>query len=208
MANTTAVLRGYLQSALRDSSNETWTTTEMDNAIIRAVRTLAPRVVRPLDPESYTQVLTAADYFYAIDAAIIQITSVDWIDSDGNERGRLKPGTWETVGDILLGVGKIHITPYIADTGGTLRYHGYGRYDTTTNYIPDEYISLVIAKAEVELLHYMKSDRNRFLNWANSRQDQNVSVNELLQSINAAEQRARELEGRSFTWRKPSPAYA
>lgn len=206
MANNTATLRGYLQSSLRDTSNETWTTTEMDNAIIRAVRTLAPRVVRPLDPESYTQALTAGDYFYALDSAIYQLTSVDWVDADSNERGRLKPGTWETVGDVQNGAGKIHVSPYIADYGGTLRYHGYGRYDTTTNYIPDEHINLVLARAEVELYHYLKSDRTRFLNWANTRQDQNVSLNELLQAINAAEQRERELSGKAFTFRKPVPA--
>lgn len=203
MANTTAVLRGYLQSALRDSSNATWTTTEMDNAIIRAVTTLYPRVVRPLAPESYTQALTAGTYFYALNSAIIQLNAVDWVDSDSNERGRLGPGTWEVLGDILGGTAKVHVSPSIADYGGTLRYYGFGRYDTTTNYIPDEYINLVIAKAEVELLHYLKSDRARFLNWANTRQDQNISLNELLQAVNNAEQRAAMLDARTQTWRKP-----
>ena len=203
MANDAATLLGFLQSALRDSSNATWTTTEMNNAIALAVRTLAPRVVLPLDPESYTQALTAGDYFYSLSSAIVDLNRVDWVDSDGNERGELHPSTWEVVGDIIGGTAKIHVAPSIVDSGGTLRYTGFGRYGVSSNQIPDDLVNLVIAKAEVELLHYLKSDRARFLQWQNTRQDQNVSVNELLQAINAAEQRVRELSASVYTFRRP-----
>jgi hypothetical protein len=205
MSNTTAVLRGYLQSALRDSTNVTWTSGEMDNAITRAVRDLWPRVARPLDPETYTQAMTSGTYVYSISSAIVQLNRVDWVDSDGNERGTLQ-GTWEVLGDMLNGTGKIHVHPAIVETGGTLYYRvAFGRYDTTTNYIPDEYIELIIAQASVVLLHYLKVDRARFLQWANTRQDQNTSTNELLEMINNAEQRAREVSASKYTWRKPVP---
>jgi hypothetical protein len=203
MANDAATLRGYLQSALRDTTNATWSTTEMDNAIARAVRTLYPRIAVPLDPETYTQTLTSGDYYYALNAAIVELNTVYWVDTNSDERGALQPGTWEVVGDTIAGTAKIHVHPRIADFGGTLRYHGFGRYDLTTNKIPDDYVNLVIAKAEVELLHYLKNDRARFEQWLNSRQDQNVSVNELLTLINNAEQRADMLKSERQTFRKP-----
>lgn len=208
MANTAAVLLGYLQSAVRDTTNATWTTTEMNNAIARAVRELAPRIVRPLDPEATTTTLVEGTYFYSLPTGVTWVTALDLLDAAGEELGRMQPGTWETVGDLLGGSGKLHVHPNIVDGifGGTIRYHGYGRYDVTTNYILDEHINLVIAKAEVTLLHHLKGDRARFLQWANTMQTQNTSLNEILETINNAEQRARELEGKSYTFRKPVPA--
>src|SRR3990170_2940353 len=142
MANTAAVLNGYLTSALKDPSHATWTSSEKDTLILRAVAELYPNVTYALAPQSYTQALTSGTYFYSINAIIVKLTRVDWLDSGGVEMGALADGTWEVTGDLEAGTAKIHVAPYIADTAGTLRYNGYGRYNTTSVYIPEDYVNL------------------------------------------------------------------
>lgn len=203
MSNDLATLNALLDSRLRDTSDETWTSAEKNTLIQNAVRNLSPRIVRPLDPESYTQALTAGDYFYALNSAIVHLSRVDWLDADSEEMGPIRGELWEVVGNTLDGTAKIHVSPTIVDQGGTLRYTGYGRYDTTTNYIPDDYVELVIAEASKEALKMLMQDRARFLQHGVTNQTQNISVTELVTMMNAAEQRAREERQRHITFRRP-----
>lgn len=205
MANDLATLNGYLDLALRDSSDETWTSAEKNNALERAVRNLSPKVTRPLDPETYTQALTAGDYFYSLNSAIVYLSRVDLVDADSYEMGPLPDGSWEVVGDLLTGAGKIHVTPEVSDTEGTLRYNGYGRYGTTANYIPDDYIDLVVSTAATDCIKKLLSDRAAFLQHGVTRQDQNISVTELVTMLNAFEQSMREKRSQFTTFRKPVP---
>ena len=221
-------LRGHLQSMVRDPDNEVWTEDEMDAALQRAVIGLYPRVASPLDPTAHTITLVSGTYYYHPPSSAVEIDRLEWVDTDGNERGELSVGSWEVKGDTLTGSAYIHVAPSIADSGGTLRVHGVGRYrlvgtlslddglyldddlslddDSARDFLlPELHYEIVLNRAEVELLHYLKADRARFMQWQNTRQDQNVSVNELLQAINASEQRASATSSKWFTWRKPKP---
>ena len=208
MANDLPTLRQRLATQLRDETDVTWPTEEKDYLIGLAVRNLSPRIMRALDPEgaSCTQALTSADYIYALNTAIIHLARVDWIDSSGNERGPLTPGTWEVMGDPAEGTGKIHVSPTIVEAGGTLRYHAWGRYDTVTNLIPDDHVPLVLAEARHEAYRRIGADRERFKQWINKNQVQNVSLNELLQLVSDARREADDQRAVRKTWTKPVPA--
>mgnify|MGYP000025129607 FL=1 len=205
MANDAATLNGILDLALRDASDETWTSAEKDAAIARAVRNLSPKVTRPLDHSTYTLTLVAGTYFYSLNAAVVYLSRLDLVESDGTERGPLADGTWETVGDLMTGAGKVHISPTVVDKwdGSTLRCVGYGRYDVSTNYIPDDYIDLVIATAATDLIKKLLADRAAFLQHGVTRQDQNISVTEMVTMLNAFEQSMREKRAQTTTFRKP-----
>jgi hypothetical protein len=112
-----------------------------------------------------------------------------------------------TAGTIEGSNTKIHISPSVVDkwAGHTIRFNGYGRYDTVYNFIPDDYLELVIAEASKEALKWLMQDRARFLQNGNTRQDQSISVTELVTMLNAAEQAAREERSRWTTFRKPVP---
>jgi hypothetical protein len=207
VANDAATLNGYLDLALRDSTDVTWTSAEKDASIARAVRNLSPKVTRSLDPASYTLTLVAGTYYYSLNAAVVYLSRLDLVEADGTERGPLRDGTWETSGDLLTGAGKVHVSPTVVDKwdGSTLRCVGYGRYDVTTNYIPDDYIELVISIAAAELIKRLLADRSAFLQHGVTRQDQNISVTEMVTMLNAFEQAAREKKAAATTFRKPVP---
>jgi len=204
--NTTALLRGFVTSALKDPTNVTWSTADVDNLVIRAVRSLSPRVQLPLSPQSYTQALTKGTYFYALNAAIVSLSRVDLVDTNSDERGPLAIGTWEIAGDLNGGTAKIHIAPSVVDgIGGTLRYNGYGRYDLSANLIPDDYLAYVVAHATAAGFTWLRSDRVRFKQYLDADQTTNTSVNELGQMLNDAQRDVERERSRLFTMRKPMP---
>ena len=205
MANTLAVLNGYLTSALKAPSLATWPSAEKDQLIIRAVADLYPAVSYALAPQSYTQALTSGTYFYAINPIIVKLVRVDWLDSAGVEMGALADNLWEITGDMEAGTAKIHITPFISETTGTLRYNGYGRYNTSSVYIPEDYVNAVIAECMVEALEWGIADRGRYKQWQGQAQKQNVSVTEYATLLSEARQRRDVLRRRAFTFRKPVP---
>lgn len=207
MANDLATLNGILDLALRDPSDTTWTSAEKNAAIDRAVRNLSPKVTRPLDHGTYTITLAAGTYYYALNAAVVYLSRLDLVGTDSTEYGPLKDGTWETSGDLMTGAGKVHISPTIVDRwdGATLRCVGYGRYDTTANYIPDDYIDLVVSTAATDLIKKLLAGRAQFKQTGVTRQDQNVSVTELVTMLNAFEQSMREKRAQTTTFRKPVP---
>lgn len=200
-------LRQRLATQLRDEDDETWPTEEKDFLITLAVGDLAPRNMRALDPEAAacTQALTSGDYIYALDTSIIHLSRVDWVDSSSNERGPLDVGMWEVMGDPAYGTGKIHVSPGIVESGGTLRYHGYGKYDLTTNLIPDSLVTMVLATARAEAYRRIGADRERFKQWIVKNQTQNVSLNELLQLVADARREADDQRAIRKTWTKPVP---
>lgn len=288
--NTAATLRAFVESALKDTGNATWTDANIDDAVLRAVRRLWPRVGYQLDPQDHTQTLTSETYFYTLDPAIMAVSSVDLIDSDSNEVGQIPAGQWRTTGqngykqatlgtsaaadDILdtsvrhdfvagdrlrftsltggtgltVGTGyhviagnlgattlqisetaggtaagwtaditageieggdlKIHIEPTIVDAyaSGTVRYHGYGRFDTVFRFIPDDHVDLVIADAVLELSRWQLAERARFKDQATKPQQTTTSVNELLNLIATYERTYDRFYRRAFTPRRPMPA--
>ena len=207
MSNLTATLKGYLDTALADTADSVWGATEKTNVLTWALANLWPRCKRPLDPTAYTVTLVDGTYRYTLDSDILLLSRVDLIDSSSNELGPIMDGSWEVIGDAMAGTAKLHVSPTVNDNfaGGTLQLNGYGRYDGATNLIPDDLIPLVLATARAELLRRTVNDRARFKDWQARAQQQNSSVNELVQMLNDADQEASILRQRNFTFQKPVP---
>lgn len=186
MANDLATLKPKFATQLRDTANETWTDAEKGDLLTWAVANLwagRPRIFRELDPTTTTIPLVADTYFYALPAGVQSVHALDVYDGV-NEYGRLDGDAWQLIS------GKIRVAPHIAATGYTLRVHGIGRYDVTTNLIPDDFVPLVLAIGRAEAYRRVTGDRARFEQWLNSNQTQNISINELLQMIDEADKAA------------------
>lgn len=205
MSNNAAGLNAFLDAQLNDAADTVWPAADKDNVILWAVAGLYPHISRVIDPSTATIDLTPGTYFYALPTGILNVSRVEYINTAGDEVGSLANGSWELTGDPLLGTALIHIAPSITDADGTVRVHGYGRYDTTSNLIPDEYVPLVLALARAELYRRTAGDRARYQEWMSRQQVQNVSVNELLQMVNEADNEAKQLRTRYRTWQKPVP---
>lgn len=207
MSNNLAGLNGYLDTALADTADTTWTSDEKNNVLTWVVAGLYPRLARPLDPQaaSSTVTLVADTYFYALDTSIMDVSKIAFVDSDDNEGGFLDSDSWEITGSQLAGTAYVHVAPAFVDAnaGGTLRLYGYGRYDTSTNLVPDDYVPLVIALARAECYRRLVGDRARFREWLSRQQTQNISVNEALQMVNEADNEAAKLRASFKTWRRP-----
>lgn len=206
MSNNLAGLSAKLATALRDTDHAAWNSTEKDDLITFAVAGLYPSIARRLDPTASTIPLVAGTYFYDAPASVIEIENLELIDSDSAEHGYIQGQAWAEMGD-TYGTLKVRISPTIVEgfAGGTVRVHGYGRYDTTTNLIPDDFVPLVLAMARSDAYERIIAERSRFLQWQASEQEQDSSVNELLNLLQSA-QVERERQWRRFrTQRRPRP---
>ncbi len=206
LSNNLAGLNAFLATALRDTAYGTWTTGEMDNLVTWSVARLWPRFSRPIQPGLATIALTDGTYYYTLPSPVLAVSRIDLLDSSGNDMGPISGRAWEITGDIMGGTAQVHIAPYIAASTGTLKLHGYARYDTTANLIPDDYVPLVLARARAEAYRRVLADRARFKTWLSRNQTQNVSVNELVLEINEADAEALRLQRELRTWQKPVPA--
>lgn len=207
MPNDLATLKGKLATQLNDESDVDWSATEKNDLITWAVANLWPRRRREIDPSlaSSEISLVAGTIFYAAPSGMEHIVRLDWKDADGNEGGPIWNG-WEETGDPFGGTLKIKVAPVIAERGGKLRVYGYGRYNTSTALVPDDYVPLVLAKARAEAYRRMGADRARFKNWQSRHPDQDISMNELLQLINEADAEARLLDAElPTTVQRPVP---
>ena len=205
MANDLAGLNAFLDAQLNDAANTVWPSADKDNVITWAVAGLYPHISRVIDPSTATIDLTPGTYFYTLPTGVLNVSRVEYINTAGDEVGSLANGSWELVGDPLLGTHLLHVSPSITDADGTLRVHGYGRYNVTTNLIPDEYVPLVLAMARAELYRRTAGDRVRYQEWMSRQQVQNVSVNELMQFVNEADREAARLRSQYRTWQRPVP---
>lgn len=191
MPNNLATISSKLATALRDTDHEAWNSTEKDDLVTWAVANLwggRPQIFRELDPTTTTIPLVSGTYFYAAPAGVMSVFALDLYNGT-DEYGRLEGDEWQLVGDPYSGM-KIRVAPHVAQTGYTLRVHGIGRYDATTNLIPDDFMPLVLAMARAEAYRRIAGDRARFEQWLASNQTQNMSVNELLQMIDDADRTA------------------
>lgn len=178
----------------------------MDDLNTWSVAELWPRYSRELPYSSTTITLVSGTYVYAVPSGVMRVSRVDWVGTDGDEMGPLGLGSWETVGDAEAGALYLHVAPLIADEGGTLRLLAYGRYDTSTNLIPDDLVKLVLATSRAEAYRRMAGNRVQFQQWAASNQNADTSVNELIALMHDADNQANLLRVRSKTWQRPVPA--
>ena len=188
MSNNLSTLSADLATQLRDTTHATWTSSEKDALIGWAVNRLYPAFPRPIDPTTTTITLVADTYFYALPSGVREVRAIERYNGT-DEYGYIDGSAWEIVGDAIIGTGKIHITPVLIDSyaGDTIRVHGSGVYDTSTNLIPDEFVSFVLAMARGEAYRRMGGDRAQFLQWQARDQNQNISVSELIMLIREAE---------------------
>lgn len=203
MANTLATLNNKLATALRDTAYETWGTAEMDDLLKWSVATLWPRFSRPLDPTTTTVALVDGTEYYSLPAGVMNVSRCDLLNSSSEYVGPVFGGAWEITGDTYAGTAKLHVSPQIPSSGGTLQLHGYGRYDTSSNPVPDDFVLLVLAKARAEAYRRIAADRERFKNWLARNQAQNVTVNELLLMIAEADREAFRQEQHTRVWQRP-----
>lgn len=208
MANNLATLNAALAQAMRDPAYGTWATDEIDKLLTQSVSRLWPRHSRIIDASSvtYAKITFVADtYVYTLPTGVMAVSRADLYDSSSNSIGPISGRAWELIGDTLSAGGKIRISPQVVDAwvGGFLQLHGYGKYDLTTNLIPDDFVPLVLARARAEAYRRVLSDRERFKAWLSRNQTQNVSVNEMIQFVNEADQEALQLEKASKVWMKP-----
>lgn len=193
MANDLATLRGKLDVQLGDTSHETWDQAEKEDLITWAVRSLYPRRARvvaapiwPLDPETED---------YAVPSGMREVNRVEWAKVSTNHLiARLPGDDWYIYGDPMAGVLMLWVSRHYTSSDYYLVLHGYGIHDFGENQIPDDWVPLVLARARAEAYRRTAGDRTRFEQWLASNQTQNVSVNELLQFIQDADDEAGRLD--------------
>lgn len=216
MTNDLSRLQTALALQLGDESYDTWTGVEMEDLITWSVANLYPRYARELDPlNADTQItLVSGSYFYDLDSTIRLLQRVDLIGpvgGDGVTRqdyGRVDGSNWEVVGNLEDGTASLRFNHTLNDAfpGGYLRLHGLALYDLDAYAIPDRLVPLVLATARAEAYRRMAGDRARFKAWLTKNQGQNITVNELIQLVNEADNEIQRLRGTTQrTWGKPVP---
>lgn len=205
MANDLKTMRERLRQQLSDVDDQTWDAGEKDDLLKWAIRRLNYKNPRDLDPETATYQITlvADDYYYSIDSSVTGVKRVDLYTSDGDAVGTIT--AWEVTGDLLSGSAKLHVAPAIVEgyAGGEVWLYATGRYDLSTNLVPDDYVPALLAYARAEALRRLITDRSRFKQWQVANQVQNISVNELIQMVNEADRNAAEEQALLKRWQMP-----
>jgi hypothetical protein len=211
MPNDLATLKTSLKTALSDPTYVTWTEAELTEILTQNVARLWPRFSYQPDPTTATVTLVPGTEYYSVPANIRTISRIERYDGD-TEYGTIDGSVWALTGSPELGTVKLHISPLIAEAGGTLRLVGNAAWPltgvtigATTTYIPDELANIVLAFSRVEAYRRVVGERGRFSAWLARNQSQNVSVNELLSMVNESESAARRLLGERRSWQAPVP---
>jgi hypothetical protein len=202
MANDLATLLGYLNTALRDTDNSTWGTTEKQNLLTWASASTWPRLASRTEEEV---TLADDDSLYTL-TTVAAIDRIDVIDEDGKMLHSLPGGTWEFRGDGESVGGELYINPLYAREPHTLLVHGWAPYNLATTLPPDRHVPLILAIARAEACRREIARRAAFKNWMTLEQTQNISVNELVLMVNEADNEAMRLRTMLKTWRRPVPA--
>lgn len=202
MANDLATLETALALALRDASHATWTQAENNSLLTWACAGIWPKVAKR-NREAVT--LVDDDDQYTL-TTLAEINRVDVLDAEGVVERVMPGGTWEWWGDGETAGGTLFLNPNYAESGKTLRCHGFGPYDLVTNLPVDRHVPLILAKARAEACRREIARRMNFKNWQSLNQVQNISANELILMVNEADAEAQRLERSLKTWRRPVPA--
>lgn len=198
MANDLATLRGQLRLKLRDTdaANYTWTDAELNDILTQRAASLYPRVVTNLSTDITA---TVDEDTYALPATFRNVWRVDVLNAVGQMQQMMPDGTWEVRGSNLF----LNRTYSLEAT--VFRVFGYGVYDLVTTLPEDRFVPLILAQAASEALRRMIPNRAQFKKWLVRNQEQNVSVNELIQMVNESDAEAEKLYQRAWTWKKPVP---
>lgn len=191
-----------LETALGDTTNEVWGATEIDDILAYALEEtnrVRPRVVHD------DIALTSDDDTYVL-TNVYDVYRVDWLDGDGKLIRPLAQGTWELWGDGQTAGQTLYVNPKFSYTGYSIRVHGYGPYDFTTNTPPAQVQAAILAIARAECYRRVTGERARYEQYATANPRSDTSMAELLQLTNQAEQEADRLLADIRLIRKPAPA--
>lgn len=194
-------LRTPLEVALRDESNEVWSTDELDDIIAQNLA-LANQYRQRMVRDTIT-IVDNQDTYTLVNVYSVQ--RVDLLDENNKLVRIVAPGFWEVWGDNLTLGQTLYINPAYAFEPYKLRVHGYGPYDLTTNDPPDVMQKAIIAMSRAEALRRVASERSRFRQWAETNPRGNSTTNELLQQINEADSESDRLLRQIKLIKKPLP---
>ncbi len=192
MANDLATISSKLATALRDTDHETWNSTEKDDLVTWAVRSLYPRRAQPMSKPLWPLDPDTEDY--AVPVGMREVNRVEWAEvATDHLIARLPGDAWYLYGDPMSDDLTLWVSRDYTGADYYLVLHGYGVHDFTSQ-IPDDWVPLVLARARAEAYRRVAGDRARFEQWLSSNQTQNMSVNELLQLIQDADDEAGRLD--------------
>lgn len=203
MPNDLATLRGLLSTQLRDTSTPpVWSDPEKDTLLNQAASLLWPKVMKPV---RQVVPLVADQEEYILNMAMVN--KVDILDDSLRYATPLPGRAWEVwEGDDPAASVTLFMNRGFSVADRSIRAHGYAPYDLTTNLPSDRVVPLILARARAEAYRRMGADRAKFRQWATQAQQQNITMNELIQLFNDADREASILEDRYRTWPKPMPA--
>jgi hypothetical protein len=192
-----------LEEALRDTTNDVWSATEIDDILASALEQanrVRPRVVSDtiaLDPDTDNYVLTN----------VWEVFRVDLLDGNGKFIMPMPQGTWEIWGDNISEGQTLYINPKYTGSGYSLRVHGYGpyTYSGTTN-PPTIVQAAILARSRAEALRRVATERSRFEQYATVNPRGDTSMAELLQQVNESDNEANRLFSEIRLIKKPTSA--
>lgn len=202
---TLADLRTQLASDLRDTSNLTWSTTELDYLLNQGIDALAD--VYPKEIVQTIGTVSAGVTSYAA-SSFTNIYRLDVYTSGGSYRAEIPHGIggansgWEMHGQV------IYLPPsYTYTAGDTLRAWGYGRYiqlsaATQTTDLDQSGIWAVLVFARVEALAALVTDRSKYQQWQTNTNGVDTSALGLGQLLSQARNRWRDEKQRLRRMRK------
>jgi hypothetical protein len=186
---------------LRDETEAVWSSDELDDIISHSLalaNQYRQRMVRD------TIAIVDGQDSYTL-TNVWSVQRVDLLDEDDKLVRIIAPGYWEVWGDNLSEGQTLYINPTYASEPYSLRVHGYGPYDLTTNDPPDVMQKAVLSLSRAEALRRVASERSRFRQWAESNPRGNSTTNELLQQINESDAEGDRLLRQIKLIKKPLP---
>ena len=195
---TLSDLRTYVARDLRDTSNATWSTTELDDRINQGIDAIGQFYPREIVSDFATVAAAVTSYSASAFTTIYRIDTY----SGTTYKGSVVHGTgegpdsgWE------LHAGKIWLSPtFPVATGYVLRGFGYGAYTqlaaaTSTTDLDTSGIWAVRVFAQVECMAQLIADRAKFRQWQTDSNNTDVTALGLAQLYQGATQRwAREVQ--------------
>jgi len=203
---TLSDIRTQLSYDLRDISNDTWSTTELNYLVNQGLDALADFYPREIVSEFAT--ITSGTFSYSA-SAFTRIYRIDIHNSSGSYRMTLESGIgdgrdsgWETH------AGYVYLPPnWPLDAGDRLVGFGYGRYTQLVNDgdsadADTAGVNAVLVFCQVEAFQHLLNDRSAFQQWQASPGNTDTTLLALNQTAYSLRRRWREEQTRLRRMRK------
>ena len=186
---TLSDLRTYVARDLRDTSNSTWSVTEVDDLINQGIDELASFYPREIVSDIATVSAGVVSYAASSYTNIYRIDTYDsttYMGSLAHGVGEGPDSGWE------LHAGVLWLPPtFTIPTGRILRGYGYGTYvqlsaSTQTTDLDTSGIWAVRMFAQVEGFAHLIADRAKFMQWQTDDQNTDVGALQMAQLYNTA----------------------